>query len=151
MGRPDALAWAMGCRLKLLDQLSAGLGLSPVVELALPLTPDPAIKDLDLDFVVVDVETACSRTSSICQIGIVGFSGGREVVTYESLIDPEDRFDAFNTRLHGIGAKHVRGKPNYARLHGEISAHLGGRITVAHSNFDRAALGAACVQAGGSQ
>lgn len=25
------------------------------------------------DFVVIDVETACSRVSSICQIGIVGF------------------------------------------------------------------------------
>ena len=132
----------------MLDRLSAGLGLRPAPDLTLPLTPDPAITNLDLDFVVVDVETACSRTSSICQIGIVGFAGGREVLAYESLIDPEDRFDAFNTRLHGIGAKHVRGKPNYARLHGMISAHLGGRVAVAHSNFDRTALGAACAQAG---
>ncbi|MES3027980.1 MAG: exonuclease domain-containing protein [Pseudomonadota bacterium] len=128
--------------------MSSGLGFRPAADLTLPLTTGPAIKDIDLDFVVVDVETACSRTSSICQIGIVGFAGGREVLTYESLIDPEDRFDAFNTRLHGIGARHVRGKPNYARLHATISAHLGGRVAVAHSNFDRAALGAACAQAG---
>ena len=34
------------------------------------------------DFVVIDVETACSRTSSICQIGIVGYAAGVEVLAY---------------------------------------------------------------------
>lgn len=134
--------------LKLLDHLSARLGVRHTADLTLSLTPDPGIKDIDLDFVVVDVETACNRASSICQIGIVGFAGGREVLTYESLIDPQEAFEAFNTRLHGIGAKHVRGKPNYAGLHETISAHLGGRVAVAHSNFDKGALGAACAVAG---
>lgn len=44
------------------------------------------------DFVVVDVETACARVSSICQIGIVGFRQGREVFAYETLVDPCDEF-----------------------------------------------------------
>ena len=34
------------------------------------------------DFVVIDVETACSRVSSICQVGIVGFRDGREIFEY---------------------------------------------------------------------
>lgn len=96
------------------------------------------------DFVVVDVETACSRVSSICQIGIVGFRDGQEVMAYESLIDPRDHFSSFNTRIHGIRADHVLGKPSFDDLHPTISEHLTGRITVAHSSFDKGALAAAC-------
>lgn len=98
----------------------------------------------DPDFVVVDVETACSRVSSICQIGIIGFRGGNEVFEYETLIDPCDDFSSFNTRIHGITADHVAGKPVFADIHSIVDKHLRGRITVAHSYFDKGALGAAC-------
>lgn len=96
------------------------------------------------DFVVVDVETACSRVSSICQIGIVGFRDGREVLAFEALIDPCDEFSAFNVGIHGIAAHHVAGQPTFADLHGVIDGHLRGRVTVAHSLFDKGALAAAC-------
>ena len=96
------------------------------------------------DFVVIDVETACARVSSICQIGIVGFRDGQEVFAWESLVDPLDTFDPFNTRIHGIAAHHVAGQPSFAHLHGVIDRHLSGRITVAHSMFDKGALAAAC-------
>lgn len=96
------------------------------------------------DFVVVDVETACSRVSSICQVGIVGFKGGREIFEYETLIDPRDEFNVFNTRIHGIAEHHVIGKPTFADVHGVVHGHLSGRTTVAHSYFDKGALAAAC-------
>ncbi|WP_380785803.1 exonuclease domain-containing protein [Sphingomonas sp. R86521] len=96
------------------------------------------------DFVVVDVETACSRVSSICQIGIVGFRGGREIFAYETLVDPRDEFHMFNTRIHGIAADHVVGQPHFGEIHAVVDAHLGGRTTVAHSYFDKGALAAAC-------
>jgi len=96
------------------------------------------------DFVVVDVETACSRVSSICQIGIVGFRGGREAFSYETLVDPRDDFYSFNTRIHGISAEHVIGKPDFGAIHSIIDGHLSGRTTVAHSYFDKGALAAAC-------
>src|SRR5690349_10342920 len=96
------------------------------------------------DFVVIDVETACQRASSICQIGIVGFAGSREVFAYETLVDPQDAFSPFNVRLHGIGPQQVAGKPIFPRLYGTLLEHLGGRITVAHSMFDQGALSAAC-------
>ncbi len=96
------------------------------------------------DFVVVDVETACSRVSSICQIGIVGFRDGREVFAYETLVDPRDEFHLFNTRIHGIAADHVLGQPHFGDIHGIVDAHLAGRTTVAHSYFDKGALAAAC-------
>ena len=104
---------------------------------AMPTDPLP-------DFVVIDVETACARASSICQVGIVGFAGGREIFAYETLLDPRDDFHAFNTHIHGIAAHHVVGQPCFADVHGVIDRHLAGRTTVAHSHFDKGALAAAC-------
>ncbi len=97
-----------------------------------------------LDFVSVDVETACGRVSSICQIGIVGFREGRIAFEYETLIDPRDYFSSFNTRIHGITEDHIIGKPCFGDLHEVIDGHLTGRVTVAHSYFDKGALSAAC-------
>jgi DNA polymerase-3 subunit epsilon len=96
------------------------------------------------DFVVIDVETACSRVSSICQVGIVGFRDGRECFAWETLIDPCDEFHPINTRIHGIAAHHVAGRPTFADVHSVVVGHLGDRITVAHSSFDKGALAAAC-------
>ena len=96
------------------------------------------------DFVSVDVETACGRVSSICQIGIVGFRDGEIVSEYETLIDPRDHFSSFNTRIHGITADHVAGKPCFGDLHEIIDGRLAGRVAVAHSYFDKGALTAAC-------
>jgi DNA polymerase-3 subunit epsilon len=96
------------------------------------------------DFVVIDVETACSRVSSICQIGIVGFRDGREVFAWETLLDPCDEFHAGNIRIHGIAARHVVGQPTFGHVHATIDRHLAGRVTVAHSLFDKGALAAAC-------
>jgi DNA polymerase III subunit epsilon len=104
----------------------------------------PSEQDPSPDFVVVDVETACARVSSICQIGIVGFRDGREVFAYETLVDPCDEFSPFNTRIHGITCDHVARGPTFAHIHETVDTHLSGRITVAHSNFDKGALAAAC-------
>lgn len=120
---------------------------TPETRLPVQPPPPPAIRS-DLDFVVIDVETACGRSSSICQIGVVGFKDGREALTWETLVDPQDSFSGFNTRLHGIGPQHVAGQPTFPRLYGTLLDHLGGRITVAHSMFDQGALSAACRIAG---
>ena len=104
-----------------------------------PLTDDTAP-----DFVVIDVETACSRVSSICQVGIVGFRDGRELFAWETLLDPCDEFHAGNIRVHGIAAHHVVGQPTFAHVHATIDRHLRGQVTVAHSLFDKGALAAAC-------
>ena len=104
----------------------------------------PAVDPDAVDFVAVDVETACGRVSSICQIGIVGFRRGEIAFEYETLIDPRDYFCSFNTRIHGITADQVAGKPCFGDLHQIIDGHLARRVTVAHSYFDKGALSAAC-------
>jgi len=111
---------------------------------SLPPGPEHPTKSCAPDFVVVDVETSCHRVSSICQIGIVGFRDGQETFAYESIIDPCDDFSPFNTRIHGISCDHVAGMPTFAQIHATIDGHLAGRITVAHSLFDKGALDAAC-------
>lgn len=138
---------------KTLQNLARQCGLKPASELdplvearTSPLPFSAAVAAPD--FVVIDVETACNRASSICQIGIVGFAAGREVFAYDTLVNPQDVFSPFNTRLHGIGPQHVAGQPSFSRLYGTLLKHLGGRITVAHSNFDHGALSAACRVAG---
>lgn len=108
------------------------------------LARSPASADVAPDFVVIDVETACARVSSICQIGIVGFRDGAELFAYESIVDPCDDFSPFNTRIHGISCDHVVGKPTFAHVHATVDGHLSGRVTVAHSFFDKGALAAAC-------
>jgi DNA polymerase-3 subunit epsilon len=102
------------------------------------------LKAAEPDFVVIDVETACARVSSICQIGIVGFRNGTIAFEYETLVDPLDHFNSFNTRIHGIAASHVAGQPCFADVHPIVDGHLRGRATVAHSYFDKGALAAAC-------
>ncbi|WP_242182769.1 3'-5' exonuclease [Sphingomonas sp. CARO-RG-8B-R24-01] len=114
------------------------------IENPLPAVLPTPLGKSDADFVVVDVETSCSSVSSICQIGIVGFKNGVEVFEYETLIDPLDRFSSFNIRVHGITGDHIAGAPTFGAVHATIDGHLSGRITVAHSFFDKGALGAAC-------
>lgn len=113
---------------------------TPAAAVPASLQPDSS----QPDFVVVDVETACARVSSICQIGIVGFRDGAELFSYETLVDPCDEFSAFNIQIHGISSDHVTGKPNFGHIHATVAAHLSARITVAHSSFDKSALAAAC-------
>jgi len=51
------------------------------------ISPDAAAAPTP-DFVVADVETACSIVGRICQIVIVGFRDGRETFAYGTMIDP---------------------------------------------------------------
>jgi DNA polymerase-3 subunit epsilon len=53
-------------------------------------------------FVALDVETANSDFSSICQIGIARFDGDRLTEEWSTLVNPEDYFDPFNVSIHGI-------------------------------------------------
>lgn len=108
------------------------------------MTQETKQTDQPPDFVVVDVETACSALSSICQIGIVGFRNGAVAFEYETLIDSLDHFSSFNIGIHGITSDHVFGAPTFGAIHAAVDGYLGGRITVAHSSFDKGALSAAC-------
>lgn len=95
-------------------------------------------------FVAIDIETANANYSSICQLGIVVFDGGREVHAECHLIDPEDYFDSFNVGIHGIDEEAVAGCLPFRARHQWLIEALGDRTVVSHGPFDRTSLRRAC-------
>ena len=91
-------------------------------------------------FRAVDVETANADRASICQIGIVDVWNGEVVRQWQTLVDPEDWFDSFNTSIHGIDADAVQGKPTLPAVHEELCDQLTGCVVVSHTAFDRVAI-----------
>ena len=102
----------------------------------------------NLNFNVIDVETANERPSSICQIGIVQVRIGRIATSRSFTVDPQEPFRAFNVRLHGIGPQHVRGCPALPCLDAELRRLLEGTPLVSHTGFDRSALDGAMLRYG---
>ncbi|WP_424933127.1 3'-5' exonuclease [Amaricoccus macauensis] len=99
-------------------------------------------------FVALDVETANSDPSSICQIGLacVDAEGGIEV--WSTLVDPKQRFSSFNVQIHGIDAEMVRGAPQFAEVLRRIEPLLDRHFIIQHSGFDRRAIRSACAVIG---
>ena len=105
--------------------------------------PSP-VPDGPFRFIALDVETASRRPGSICQIGLGCVRADDTVLTWSTLVDPEQPFARFNVDLHGIGPETVAGAPTFphawAALHPLLNAHH----LVQHSRFDQAAIEAAC-------
>jgi DNA polymerase-3 subunit epsilon len=97
-----------------------------------------------VNFVVIDVETANSDLSSICQVGIASFRDGVLHNSWESLVNPEDEFDPICVAIHGIDAEKVRSSPSWAAVYSEVSPLLQGNRVACHTAFDRVALLRAC-------
>jgi DNA polymerase-3 subunit epsilon len=95
-------------------------------------------------FVAIDLETANSRLTSICQIGISVFENFREVEAISSLVDPDDYFDPINVSIHGIDESAVRGKPRFIEAFRQVEHLLDGSIVVSHTPFDRTSLLQTC-------
>lgn len=101
----------------------------------------------NMNFVAVDVETANSDVSSICQIGLAVVLSGKIAKVRTKLVDPEDFFDPRNIRIHGIDGTAVQGSPRFRDVYGEIAGHFRG-VVVSHTVFDRTAISRACESCG---
>ena len=75
---------------------------------------------------------------------MAAFSGEEVVFKYSTLVDPEDRFFAFNTFLHGITAEDVKGEPTFNQLHKTLAKNLTGVPVLHYTAFDKAAFHRAC-------
>jgi DNA polymerase III subunit epsilon len=93
-----------------------------------------------LDFIAVDVETANADIASICQIGIVAFENGRAKESWQTLVNPEDYFDAFNVSIHGIDKRAVRGAPTFPDIYDHVRNWLTSSVVASHTPFDRASV-----------
>jgi len=99
-----------------------------------------------MNFVVIDVETANSAFSSICQVGVARFKEGMHIDSWETLVDPQEDFDFMNVSIHGIDENTVRGAPTWSDVYPTLLSWLTGTVVVSHTSFDRAALNAACAK-----
>ena len=93
-----------------------------------------------LTFNSIDVETANADRASICQIGLVQVRDGKVQDQWKTLIDPEDWFDPWNTRIHGITEATVKGSPTLPEVRDELCHRLHGSVLVSHTAFDRVAF-----------
>ena len=96
-----------------------------------------------LTFNAIDVETANSNPSSICQIGIVSVRDGIINERVSLLVNPETEFRQSNVRLHGVDEIAVRNSGNLLLLEPHLRGLLEGSVLVSHTGFDRRAVDAA--------
>lgn len=88
-------------------------------------------------YIVFDVETPNRYNNRMSAIGISVVEGSQIVQEYYSLVDPEQPFDWFNTRLTGISEESVTGAPTFPKLWEQIEPVMNSGILVAHNaSFD---------------
>ena len=116
----------------------------PEVAGVVPERPVAAFLDRNFRFVAVDVETANSNQHSICQIGLALVDDAGQIETFSIYVDPGERFDPFNTRLHGIDEGTVRGSLKFPEAQVMLRSFMDRHQLIQHSNFDKAAFAAAC-------
>jgi DNA polymerase-3 subunit epsilon len=90
-----------------------------------------------MNFVALDVETANPNLASICQIGVVTFSNCVLIDKWQSLVNPEDYFDAMNVYIHGITEEKVKNAPNFKQVYSDLEKLVENRVTVIHTSFDK--------------
>ncbi len=95
-----------------------------------------------INFVAIDLETATSIRSSICQIGITEVVDGIPQEPISWLVQPENNeYDAMNIWIHGITPEDTQNCPSFPEVWKEVLPHLQGKIVVAHNtSFDMYAL-----------
>ena len=101
-----------------------------------------AVPDSTGSFVAIDFETATSDRSSACAVGVVAFEQGSVTDKLRLLIRPPgNRYDPFNTSIHGIGPADTRRSPPFPEVWNQVTAMLDGRLVVAHNTaFDMSVL-----------
>ncbi len=82
----------------------------------------------------LDFETATSQRDSACALGVAVLERGTVTATRSWLIQPPgNRYEPWNTRIHGISAADTASAPTFADVYGEVLPFLGDRSVIAHS------------------
>ena len=98
----------------------------------------------NINFAAIDVETANTDYSSVCQVGIAVVKGGEIAEVWSGLVDPQTYFHFVNVKIHGIDAPDVAGAPTFTEIYPEIAKRTAGVPIVSHSPFDKSAISQAC-------
>ena len=103
---------------------------------------DRPVADPGGSFAAIDFETATSERSSACAVGAVVFEEGSPTKKLRLLIRPPgNRYDPFNTHIHGIRSADTRHSPSFPEVWEQVAGILKGRMVVAHNTaFDMSVL-----------
>ena len=96
-----------------------------------------------MKFTVIDFETANSKRSSACALGIVVVENGLVIEENAWLIKPSDMyFDNMNIAIHGISPQQVMHKSEFDILYNNIfKKYLENQLVLAHNaSFDMSVL-----------
>lgn len=98
-----------------------------------------------------DVEYANVKNKSICQLGLLSeyFPSGDPVFPEKNIyINPEDDFQDWCTRIHGITYKKVENEPNFSTVWNDIEPYFSEAIIVGHNvlTSDLIALAKSCAR-----
>ena len=92
-------------------------------------------------YIAFDVETPNRYNSRMSAIGISVVEDGQITDEFYSLVNPEQPFDWFNTRLTGISEESVADAPTFPELWPRIEPLLSSGILAAHNaSFDMSVL-----------
>lgn len=91
-------------------------------------------------FTYLDVETANRYRRSICQVGVVAVESGEVTDQWVTLVDPDEEFDPWCSKIHGITAETVKGMQTFDAIWPELRNRLGNSTVISHSPFDRTAI-----------
>ena len=96
----------------------------------------------EINFVAIDLETATSVKSSICQIGITEVVNGQPQSPKSWLVQPEGNvYDSINISIHRITPEDTKNSPSFPIVWKDVLPYLQGKIVVAHNtSFDMYAL-----------
>ena len=91
-----------------------------------------------MDFVAIDFETATSKWTSACSMGICVVEDNKVKEVKEILIKPVPfEFNEYNVAIHGITPEMVYTKPTFDKYWEEIKPYLQNKLVIAHNaSFD---------------
>lgn len=99
---------------------------------------------MPLNFTAIDFETANGSPASPCAVGLVKVAEGKIVDTFSTLIQPpypNDWFDAFNIKVHGIRPQDVLSAPSWDQALVQMLDFIDGDDLIAHNaGFDMGVL-----------
>ncbi|MDR1554198.1 MAG: hypothetical protein LBS69_12190 [Prevotellaceae bacterium] len=95
-----------------------------------------------MNFITIDFETATAERNSPCEIGLTFVEDKKIIETKSWLIKPmNNKFDYFNTLIHGINPEDVVNEPEFNKLWAEIKPLIEDKFLIAHNaGFDFSVL-----------
>lgn len=97
----------------------------------------------EINFIALDFETATSKHTSICEVGICIVKNGKIAEKKSWLVRPENNYYHYrNIMIHGISPKETENAPEFPEIWSKICQHLYEcPILVAHNaSFDISCL-----------